>query len=353
VRVLVAMSGGVDSSLAAARLVEEGHEVVGATLKLWGGTGDSGCCSLADVTDARRVADELGIEHHVFNYEELFEREVVTPWVAAHARGVTPNPCVACNRSVKFGALLGRARRLGFDKLATGHHAQVHEGPQGAELYRGADRAKDQSYVLALLGAEELGSLLLPIGSLTKDEVRSEATRRVLRTAGKPDSQDLCFISAAEGGRANFLASRIELHRGQLRDEAGNDLGEVENLELLTLGQRRGLGVAATSRRYVVALDTRARSATLGDESALLVEELHLHERTWTGAPLEEGSEVLVQSSAHGRARPARLTGSGVAFLQPERTVAPGQVIACYQGDRVVGAGIVAADDRPVSGASR
>ena len=340
-RVLVAMSGGVDSSLAAARLVEEGHEVLGATLKLWGGHSDSGCCSVADVTDARRVADHLGIDHHVFNYEDVFQREVVGHYVAAHAAGSTPNPCVECNRHLKFGALLERADRLGFDRVATGHHARIEWSPSGPELRRGADPAKDQSYVLSILRRAELERVLLPIGSLTKDEVRHEAHRRGLRTADKPDSQDVCFIARATGGRETFLGERIELHPGRALDaKSGEDLGAIANLELLTLGQRRGVGLAGGTRRYVVGIDVVARTATMGGPEDLLASEVDLAERTWTGEELPVGAAVSVQVSAHGEARPAHLSASGVSFDEPQKAVAPGQIVACYRDEVVVGSGV-------------
>src|SRR5579864_3130586 len=175
------MSGGVDSSVAAASLVAQGHEVVGATLKLWGGASDSGCCSVADVDDARRVAEQLGLDHHVFNFTDAFESSVVAPYVADHAVGRTPNPCIECNRRIKFGLLLDRSLRLGFDALATGHHARVVADEGSARLRRGTDRAKDQSYVLSMLGADELVRVVLPVGDLTKAEVRARAKRLGLR----------------------------------------------------------------------------------------------------------------------------------------------------------------------------
>src|SRR6516165_1939879 len=214
VRVMVAMSGGVDSSVAAALLVEQGHEVVGATLKLWGGESDSGCCSVADVEDARRVAQQLGITHHVFNLTEEFDRNVVAPYVGEHARGRTPNPCIECNRSLKFDRLLRRADRMGFDRLATGHHARVTGGDEDGRpmrLRRGADAAKDQSYVLSMLDQHALARVVFPVGEMTKDEVRARARRLGLRTASKPDSQDVCFIGRVEG-RQSFLAERMALH---------------------------------------------------------------------------------------------------------------------------------------------
>ncbi len=235
-RVLVAMSGGVDSSVAAALLRDEGHEVVGATMKLWGGGSDSGCCSVADVEDARRVAQQLGIPHHVFNLTDDFDSRVVEPYVAAHAAGRTPNPCVECNRHLKFGAFLRRARRLGFDSIATGHHARVVQRGGRAALERGADRAKDQSYVLSMLGQEQLGALRLPVGELTKDEVRRRAAALGLRTAAKPDSQDVCFIMATRGGREAFLGRRIPLRPGRVVGTDGAELGAVPAVELVTVG---------------------------------------------------------------------------------------------------------------------
>jgi tRNA-specific 2-thiouridylase len=195
-RVLVAMSGGVDSSVAAALELESGNEVVGATMKLWGGTSDSGCCSLADVTDARRVCDHLGIEHHVFNFTEEFDRHVVDVYANEHAVGRTPNPCVECNRHLKFDAFLARAKRLGFDAIATGHHARVADRDRDFRIRRGADASKDQSYVLAVLASDARSALRLPIGELTKVEVRARAEALGLRTWAKPDSQDVCFIAS-------------------------------------------------------------------------------------------------------------------------------------------------------------
>ncbi len=206
-RVLVAMSGGVDSSVAAALIAERygPEQVVGATLKLWGGPSDSGCCSVADVEDARRVADQLGLVHHVFNFTGDFEEHVVGPYLRGHLEGRTPNPCIECNRHLKFDRLLDRARVLGFDAVATGHHARRTTGAGGTHLLRrGADPAKDQSYVLAMLGQVQLARCLFPVGDLTKAQVRAEARRLGLRTAAKPDSQDVCFIRGTRAGRASW-----------------------------------------------------------------------------------------------------------------------------------------------------
>lgn len=352
-RVLVAMSGGVDSSVAAALLVEQGHEVVGATLKLWGGPSDSGCCSVADVDDARRVAQQLEVAHHVFNMTEAFDDRVVGPYVADHAAGRTPNPCVECNRHIKFDRLLARARRLGFHRLATGHHARV--GPPGGggdayRLLRGADPAKDQSYVLSMLGQEALASIVLPVGDLTKDEVRAHAARLGLRTAGKPDSQDVCFIRRDEGRRA-FLGRRLPLHPGVVVDAATDrPVGEVPAVELVTVGQRRGMGHGTDGgRRYVVAVDVSGRRVVVRTATEALVGTVSLQagRLTWVGRPPADGAAVLAQVSAHGRPLPAEYRvaapGPSVRFGEPQRPVAPGQTVALYDAadpDSVLGAGI-------------
>lgn len=342
------MSGGVDSSVAAALLVRRGHDVVGATMKLWGGSSDSGCCSAADVRDARRVADQLGVEHHVFNFTAEFTAAVVEPYVADHAAGRTPNPCVECNRHLKFRALLDRADRLGFDAVATGHHARLVPAGDGrpARLARGADAAKDQSYVLSVLTAAELGRVLLPVGELTKVEVRSLAGELGLATATKPDSQDVCFVtSRAPGsglsrGRRAFLSEHIPLHPGRVVDAAsGEEVGTVDAVELVTVGQRRGLP-AAGRRRFALRVDVESRTVVVGGEKDLLVGKVPLSARTWVGDALAPGSPCTVQVSAHGEPRPAVTTREGISYLVPSRRVAPGQLVACYVGDEVVGSGV-------------
>jgi tRNA-specific 2-thiouridylase len=340
------MSGGVDSSVAAALLVEQGHEVVGATMKLWGGDSDSGCCSVSDVFDARRVADHLGIDHHVFNFTEDFDRFVVGHYVQAHAEGRTPNPCVECNRHLKFGVFLERALRLGFDVIATGHHARIEiDGiTHSLSLRRGADSAKDQSYVLSVLTARELAKVMLPIGSYTKDEVRAKAASLGLRTAEKPDSQDVCFISShgREADRRAFLGQRMVFHPGVVIDKStGQALGEIDAVELITVGQRRGLRASGDgSRRYALGVDLCSAQVTVGSLEDLLVEDVVLTERTWVDDELPVGSPLCVQTSAHGRPRAAHNTEKGIRFSKPERGVAPGQVVACYREDVVVGSGI-------------
>jgi len=340
VRILVAMSGGVDSSVAAALLRDAGHDVLGATMKLWGGPSDSGCCSVADVEDARRVAQQLGIAHHVFNFTADFDARVVEPYVAAHGAGLTPNPCIECNRHLKFGRFLRRARQLGFEAVATGHHARVvREAGGRRRLLRGRDRAKDQSYVLSVLGQDQLAACLLPVGELTKPAVRAHAQALGLRTASKPDSQDVCFITST-GGRGAFLSGRMELHRGRLVDLAtGQVVGAVPAVELVTVGQRRGLG-GEGRRRYALAVDVAGRAVTVGSEDDVLTDEVRLGAPTWTDVPLEPGARVQAQLSAHGRPVDAIFEGGRVRFLEPHRRVAPGQTVALYDGDVVLGAAL-------------
>jgi tRNA-specific 2-thiouridylase len=328
------MSGGVDSSVAASLLVDAGHDVVGATLKLWGGPSDSGCCSVADVDDARRVADQIGVDHHVFNFTDTFDTAVVVPYVEAHAAGRTPNPCIECNRHIKFGALLERARRLGFDALATGHHARIDGTVSALRLRRGADRAKDQSYVLSMLDQSALAQVLLPVGALTKAQVRAYAADLGLRTALKPDSQDVCFIGSAEG-RRGFLGDRLPLHAGEIVDaDSGDVVGTVPAVELVTVGQRRGLGVAVDGRRlYALAVDVDARRVLVGRGDAALAVHVPVGRPTWVDRPLDKGARALAQTSAHGRAAPCAWLGDAVVFDRPQARVAPGQTVALYDED--------------------
>lgn len=303
------MSGGVDSSVAAALLRDEGHEVVGVTLKLWGGESDSGCCSVSDVDDARRAADALGIDHHTFNFGDAFTDHVVGPYAEAHRAGRTPNPCIECNRHIKFAAVDERARALGFAAIATGHHARIVERADGTRrIARGADAAKDQSYVLHMLDQDRLARTLLPVGTMTKAAVRAEAARLGLRTATKPDSQDVCFITKTSG-RASFLGDRIPLRSGRVVDGTGAEVGAVDAVELVTLGQRKGLGLAGGGApRYVTDVDVASATVTVGARQDLLVAMQAATDLRWSGAPV--GGEVLVQCSAHGEAHPAVIEAS-------------------------------------------
>ena len=345
------MSGGVDSSVAAGLLIEDGHEVVGATLKLWGGVSDSGCCSVADVDDARRVAQMLGIDHHVFNYTDEFERHVVAPFVAGHQRGESPNPCIECNRHIKFDLLFDRARRLGFAAVATGHHAQVETRGDRHLLVRGADNAKDQSYVLGYLTESQLSMLLLPIGSMEKRDVRRHAERLGLRTWDKPDSQDVCFVEASKG-REVFLRQRISLTPATIVDRAsGEVLGTTETAELMTVGQRRGVTPDHDgARRFVASVDLQVGRVEVGRLEDILISTISLDDASMTFAhdTLGDGARVLAQWSAHGRAQTATLRRGATWSLDldaPARPVAVGQSVVLYRLDEpeiVEGAGIVA-----------
>jgi tRNA-specific 2-thiouridylase len=332
--VLAALSGGVDSSVAAALLREQGHEVVGVTMRLWGGESDTGCCSVSEVEDARRAAAQLGIDHHVFNFGDEFDTHVVEPYVRDHLEGRTPNPCVECNRHLKFDVLTRRAELLGFDAVATGHHARRVRGVDGTwHVARGADAAKDQSYVLYPLRGEELARVLLPIGHLHKDDVRRLATELGLRTASKPDSQDVCFITRAHG-RAAFLSERAELHAGRVLDARGEQVGTVSAVELVTIGQRRGLELAGGSdRRFVVDVDVPSRTVIVGGRDDLLQHELVLERVVAAdGGPLS--GEVWAQCSAHGEPAPAVVEPHGpclrLRWRTPQRRVAPGQSVVLY-----------------------
>lgn len=344
-KVLMALSGGVDSSVAAAELLRDGHDVVGITMRLWGGDSDTGCCSVADVDDARRVAQQLGIDHLVFNFTDDFNEHVVAPYVSAHQQGLTPNPCIECNRHLKFHRLSERADLLGFDAVATGHHARIIERDGVRFVARGEDMAKDQSYVVHMLPQRELARTLFPIGDLTKAEVRVRATDMGLRTADKPDSQDVCFITH-DGGRTAFLGSRIAFRPATVVDAVdGTTLGSVESVEMVTLGQRRGIGLPGGGpKRYVVDIDHATSTVKVGGEAMLLCGSMVVNQMTWAHQPID--GDVLVQSSAHGVTQPAevRLVGDGalVQWTQPQRRVSPGQSVVLYDATDtyVLGGGI-------------
>jgi tRNA-specific 2-thiouridylase len=346
VKVLMALSGGVDSSVAAAELLHDGHEVVGITMRLWGGDSDTGCCSIADVDDARRVAQQLGIDHLVFNFTDDFDTHVVAPYVSAHQQGLTPNPCIECNRHLKFHRLSERADLLGFDAVATGHHARIIERDGVRFVARGEDAAKDQSYVVHMLPQRELARTLFPIGGMTKADVRERATALGLRTAAKPDSQDVCFITHT-GGREAFLGARIPFRPAKVVDAVdGTSLGEVESIEMVTLGQRRGLGLPGGGpKRYVVDIDHADATVKVGDDSLLDVGALTVDQFVWAHRPV--AGEVLVQCSAHGTphaavAEPIGETAVALRWQAPQRRVAPGQSVVLYDPTNtyVLGGGI-------------
>ena len=336
-KVMCAMSGGVDSSVAALLLKRAGHDVVGVTMKLWGGDSDTGCCSVSDVDDARRVAQQLGIDHLVFNFGDDFNEHVVAPYVDAHARGLTPNPCIECNRSVKFSRLAERAELLGFDAVATGHHARVGRTENDRyTLGRGADEAKDQSYVVHMLDQAQRASTMFPVGGIQKSEVRELAAEIGLRTADKPDSQDVCFITST-AGRTTFLGERIPFRPGRVVDTDGLHVGDVASVEMVTVGQRKGLGLPGGGpKRYVVGVDMDTQIVTIGNEDQLLGSGMTVGSVTWVDEPAS--GPVLVQCSAHGEPRAAEIQTArangdvavDVQWGEPQRRVAPGQSVVFY-----------------------
>jgi tRNA-uridine 2-sulfurtransferase len=346
-QVLAAMSGGVDSSVAAALLVEAGFDVTGVHLKLSDTpahlqVAGKGCCTVADADDARRVADTLGIPFYVWDLADEFHQAVVADFEAEYARGRTPNPCARCNERVKVAGLLERARGLGFDALATGHYARVEDG----RLYRAADQDKDQSYVLYMLGPEQLARLRLPLGSLTKPQVREIATRRGLRVAAKPESYDVCFIP--DGDTAGWLERRFGRRAGEVVDSAGTVLGRHEGAYRFTVGQRRGLGVAAPTPRYVLRVEPATNQVVVGEREELAVRTVELERSSSTDGVGLRAGRAAVRLRAHGAEVACRvLPGQDGRVLleldEPVLGVAPGQAGVLYDGDLVLGGGTIAA----------
>ena len=338
-KVMVAMSGGVDSSVAAALLVEQGHEVTGVTLKLWGGESDSGCCSVSDVDDARRVAQQLDIDHFVFNFGADFNEHVVDPYVREHLGARTPNPCIECNRHIKFDRLFRRSEALGFDRLATGHHVRIVGSPSRPRLARAADPTKDQSYVLHMMSTETISRCLFPVGVMAKSDIRAYAAALGLRTADKPDSQDLCFITRT-GGRKSFLESRAKLTPGTVVDMSGRELGSVPAVELVTIGQRKGLRLGGPGERtFAVDVDVERRRVTVGSAADLESADVLLENHVWASEP--HVGAVLAQVSAHADAYGGVLDAGGrLVWDQPQPRVAPGQSVVFYDGDTVLGGAI-------------
>lgn len=352
------MSGGVDSSVAAARMVDAGHDVVGVHLALSRSpgtlrTGSRGCCSKEDASDARRVADVLGIPFYVWDFAEKFQADVIDEFVSSYARGETPNPCVVCNQKIKFSALSARAVALGFDTVVTGHYARLSDG----RLRRAVDHDKDQSYVLAVLSSEQLRHAAFPIGDTAKSQIRAEAARRGLAVADKPDSHDICFIPS--GDTRAFLGSRIGVRRGAVVNAEGTVLAEHDGVHGFTIGQRKGLGIAGPGPdgrpRYVTAIDAETATVRVGEAAELEVRELVGRTPIFTSGVTPSGPiECAVQVRAHGE------TADAVAELVddelvvrlrvPLRGVAPGQTLVLYRpdpdGDEVLGSAVIAATSR-------
>lgn len=348
-RVVVAMSGGVDSSVAAVLLAERGFEVIGMSLRLAAESSNagrsSGCCSIDDFRDAARVAEMIGIPHYVLDMREAFQRSVIAPFVEDYLAGRTPSPCILCNREIKFGALHRKARELGAAYVATGHYAVRERRGDRYRLLRASDAAKDQSYFLFEMGQEQLAATLFPVGRLTKDEVRSVAKAKGLPVAGKPESQEICFVP--DGRYADFVAKQApdRVRPGVIRDERGRELGRHDGVHRFTIGQRRGIGVAATEPLYVAAVDAATATVVTAPREGLARRGLDASGVRWTsGDPEPEGAAVEVRIRHRHRPVAARLHAIGddrirVLFDVPEAAVTPGQAAVLYRGDEVLGGG--------------
>ena len=342
-RVMVAMSGGVDSSLAAALLKEQGYEVIGVTLRLFPEVEGHPrpCCLADDASDASRVGGLLGIPHYILNYEGPFREGVIGNFIDEYRLGRTPNPCLACNREIKFRLLLQRALALGMDFLATGHYARiVHDGHY--RLLRGVDPGKDQSYFLYSLGQEELAHLVMPVGDLRKERVRALARGLGLPTAEKPESQDICFVP---NGLASFLARHINAEPGEVVDREGRVLGGHPGVAFFTVGQRHGLGVSSSRPLYVLRIETGTNRLVVGTEEGLYSPELVAGQLSWVAGPPPGPVEACIRYRSP--AVPARIEIVGdrarVLFSQPQRAIAPGQAVVFYRGEEVLGGGIIEA----------
>lgn len=351
-RILVAMSGGVDSSVTAALLAEAGHEVVGVTMKTfcYQDTPAHGrtCCGLDGIMDARRVADALGIPHYVFDVEEEFTRDVIDDFVTEYARGRTPNPCVRCNANTKFGDLLRRGRALGCDGIATGHYVRSFRGDDGrAGLLRGVDRAKDQSYFLWGLPPELLPLLHFPLGSLTKPQVRERARQLELVTAEKPESQEICFVPT--GDYRDLLRKRLTprhpaLEPGPIRHVDGQLVGEHSGYAGFTVGQRKGLGGGFSEPHYVIRVEPETRTVVVGPQEALRSSRVLVNDLNWFHGPPQAGEQVRVQLRHRAPDVPARVATVDDSALEltlatPQLAVTPGQSCAVFREDELVGGG--------------
>jgi tRNA-uridine 2-sulfurtransferase len=352
-RVVVAMSGGVDSSVAALLLHQQGYDVLGVTMKLYSlDQADlpsyyRGCCTIDDVEDARRVCHRLGVPHYVFNVQREFQSFVIDYFCAEYQQGRTPHPCIACNDKIKFSFLAQRAAVLKADYVATGHYARIEAGPEGLTLKKGLDAGKDQSYVLYGMGQRELAHTLMPVGAYSKEDIRRLALEADFPNAQKPDSQDICFIPL--GDYKAFLKERIVPTPGEIVDSQGHALGQHQGIELFTVGQRRGLGLAGGEPMYVLRLEPENNRVVVGPESQLYRREFWASRVNYVSGvvpagPVEAGVKIRYRFEETRAVLLPRDGGAMVRFEKPQRAIAPGQAAVFYQGEAVLGGGIIERD---------
>jgi tRNA-uridine 2-sulfurtransferase len=348
VKIAVAMSGGVDSSVAAALLQAQGHQVVGVTLQQWprGETEESakhgGCCSLNAVEDARRVASLLGIPYYCWNLEKEFGERVIEPFHRDYLEGRTPNPCVRCNAFVRFDLMLRRVLDLGFDRLATGHYARIVSGAEGPELYTAIDPAKDQSYMLYHLDRERLARILFPLGGMTKPEVREHAREFGLPVANKAESQEICFVPRGETAR--YLSERLPVRTGAVVDTAGRELGTHRGTALYTVGQRSGFGdLCEAGPWYVLRVDAPANRLVVGRKDELGVQEIELRDTTFVDGSVPDAVRCEARLRYHAPTIAGEYRTGRLSLDEPFLGAAPGQAAVLYSGSRVLGGGIIAA----------
>lgn len=345
-RIMVAMSGGVDSATTAALLKSEGHEVIGVTMQLWDyGDAEGGCCSVDEVRDARRVADQVGIPHYVVNYMDKFKEFILSDFINKYMDGKTPSPCVLCNEYMKFDFLLKRSLELDADYLATGHYARIEKDDLGNyRLQKAVDSNKDQSYFLFTLKQKELSRVLFPLGDKTKEEVRSIAEGFGLKVAKKPESQNLCFITGSS--YKDFLKDHTEASNteGDMVDTSGNIIGKHEGIFSYTIGQRRGLGYANGKPQYVVRIDTKNNKVVIGDEEDIYSKTLIVNGLSWVSQVSDSEFEVNAKIRYRHKENIANLVINNkdeaiVNFHEPQRAITPGQAIVFYNDDKVIGGG--------------